>query len=520
MNTGTADTNTAATGDAEPETQRAGKLRRGVPKPAILVALVVLGDWLFFDRPVGISVALCIGALALGAALANAQTAWHRDTAMSLAVICFAVVPLLLSPTLFSTLLALAAVACFTVIKASKTRPAAKDAVYGGAQLLLDCGWRILPDVATAPWHGRDSNAAAKLTAWVMPLLLGATFVWLFAKANPIIEGWLLSANPDGLLAQISSARIAFWLLAFALVWPFVFVHIHARTIKTAASAPSTPLPPLILQHLFGKAALLRSLIVFNALFALQTSLDLAYLWGGIALPEGMTYAAYAHRGAYPLILTALLAAAFVVATMQPGTEASRSPLLKRLVYLWVAQNVLLVGSSLLRLDLYVEVYSLTYWRIAACVWMVLVAIGLVLIVVRIATAQSKAWLITANLTALVGVVYLCGFPNFPRFIADFNVQHSRELSGNGSALDIIYLRRLGPQTIPALDRFAASPRLQATQRARALTIRERLAAQHAKRMEDWRAWTYRDWQLTRYLNANPTPRLSDKPTSRLPAAQ
>ena len=40
--------------------------------------------------------------------------------------------------------------------------------------------------------------------------------------------------------------------------------------------------------------------------------------------------------------------------------------------------------SSILRLDLYVATYLLTYWRVAAFIWMLIVAIGLVLIVVRI----------------------------------------------------------------------------------------------------------------------------------------
>ena len=131
---------------------------------------------------------------------------------------------------------------------------------------------------------------------------------------------------------------------------------------------------------LFGRAAILRSLIVFNAIFAVQTALDLTYLWGGTALPDGMSYAHYAHRGAYPLIVTALLAAAFVLAAMRKDGPAEGSVWIKRLVYLWTGQNVLLVVSSILRLWLYVEVYSLTELRIAAGIWMALVAVGLVLI--------------------------------------------------------------------------------------------------------------------------------------------
>ena len=96
----------------------------------------------------------------------------------------------------------------------------------------------------------------------------------------------------------------------------------------------------------------MRSLVLFNLLFAAQTVMDINYLWAGAALPEGMSYASYAHRGAYPLIVTALLAATFVIVAMRPGSNAERSPLMRALVFLWVGQNVLLVVSSILRLDL------------------------------------------------------------------------------------------------------------------------------------------------------------------------
>ena len=59
-------------------------------------------------------------------------------------------------------------------------------------------------------------------------------------------------------------------------------------------------------------------------LFAVQTNLDVTFLWGNAALPADITYAAYAHRGAYPLILTALLAAGFVLVAMRPGGPAEQ----------------------------------------------------------------------------------------------------------------------------------------------------------------------------------------------------
>jgi hypothetical protein len=263
---------------------------------------------------------------------------------------------------------------------------------------------------------------------------------------------------------------------------------------------------------LFGKAAILRSLILFNVLFAVQTVMDIAYLWGGIALPEGMSYASYAHRGAYPLIVTALLAAAFVILATRPGSEAERSPLIRNLVFLWIGQNVLLVISSILRLDLYVEVYSLTYWRVAAFVWMLLVAAGLVLIVVRIITGRSNAWLVGMNLGSLALALYVCAFINFPSLIATYNVQHSKAATGTGIALDLNYLMGLGAHAIPAFDSYVALPgadldRIQWWGNTHVHLgqswngRRNELAKAHLNRMNDWRAWTYQGWRLARYLD-------------------
>jgi hypothetical protein len=210
-----------------------------------------------------------------------------------------------------------------------------------------------------------------------------------------------------------------------------------------------------------------------------------------------MSYATYAHRGAYPLILTALLAGGFVIAAMRPRSDTERSWLVRGLVFLWTGQNVLLVISSMLRLGLYVEIYSLTYLRVAAFIWMALVAIGLMLIAARIAFGQANSWLVRANLISLVAAVYVCCFLNFPSITAEYNVTHSREMSGEGVTLDTAYLLSLGPQAIPALDRY-----LERQQNAPPLLAGERnsLAYAHLAHARDWRAWNYQDWQIACYL--------------------
>jgi hypothetical protein len=202
------------------------------------------------------------------------------------------------------------------------------------------------------------------------------------------------------------------------------------------------------------------------------------------------------------LIATALLAAAFVLAAMQPGSSIERSRLVRALVFLWIGQNVLLVLSSILRLDLYVDVYSLTGWRCAAFVWMLLVAAGLVLIVARIVLDRSNRWLVWGNAAVLALTLYVCSLLDFPGLIARFNVMHSRDIAGVGAPADVLYLCSLGPAALPALDMLADKAIASGQWVPFGIdNCRWSLESRQAARMADWRAWTFRGYRLQRFLD-------------------
>jgi hypothetical protein len=482
---------------------------------ALVLATVALADWLFYGHAVGISAAVFLIALGLGVVLANPLRAGRWELAIALSVLVATLVPLAVETSLLSISFGALGAAYFA-LTATRSAKDWTDRLRDCFALLLDGTWQAVADIFRAgqSW-GSGIDGAQRLRAlavWVVPVVLGGVFLLLFTAANPLIEEWFTSFDFRSQAAKISFARVGFWIAALSLIWPFIFMRarsvlrdhaaaeVHTFVGEAAAKDDSSP------SLLFSDGAILRSLAVFNALFAVQTALDLTYLWGGVALPDGMTYAAYAHRGAYPLILTALLAAGFVIMTMQPGSDTERSRLIRTLVYLWIAQNVLLVISSILRLDLYVAFYSLTHWRIAAFVWMLLVAAGLVLIVARIVLGRSNAWLVTMNLGSAALALYACCFFNFPQIIADYNVEHSRELSKAGVVLDVAYLSSLGPQAIPALDRFL---RQQRELYSWPLEVKQRrtLATDHLDRMRDWRGWTYRNRQIEQYLNREPDSR-------------
>jgi len=205
----------------------------------------------------------------------------------------------------------------------------------------------------------------------------------------------------------------------------------------------------------------------------------------------------------------------FVLVAMQPGSATAADRPIRKLVYLWIAQNVVLVISSILRLDLYIGIYSLTYWRVAAFVWMGLVAVGLVLIMARIMLRQSNEWLLGANLLTLSATLYACCFINFAAMIANYNVTHSREVNGGGLGLDLGYLRSLGPAAIPAMDvLLAKAARADPGVDQTILAGRASEKNEFLVRRQNWRSWTFRDWRLARYFDGFPEPARPDIPAS------
>jgi hypothetical protein len=484
--------------DTTPENTDFPASARAIQPLLACVALVALAEYLVLTTTPGIAwfifavaVVLVIAALAL--ARNRARTAlW------ALGLVGLAALPLIEAPSLPG--LAVTALALgIAALLAARLLPSRLADIPG---VLLRYGllgpFRLIGD-AVAMQAGRARPGLLRtllrtLLGWLIPLLFLVIFLWLFVIANPVFD---LAASHLS-LGQVSfpePLRLAAWLVLAAAIWALL----RPRLLRWAGKARATEPVARAEGLLFGRSAILRSLVIFNAIFALQTLMDVTYLWGGVALPAGMSHADYAHRGAFPLIVTALLAAAFVLAAMRRNGPGEQSPLIRGLVYAWIGQNILLCISAILRLDLYVEAYSLTELRVVAGIWMGLVAVGLLLILLRIVLRQSNGWLIATNLVSLVITLWCCAWIDFPALIARFNVDYSREIAGAGVALDLEYLLELGPTVIPALDDYLA----HAEPNARAAHIRQQLAlAARQDWAANWRGWTWRQQRLVDYLDS------------------
>ena len=350
---------------------------------------------------------------------------------------------------------------------------------------------------------GWSSRLARSLLLWVLPILGTLLFLACFTQANPVLERWI-----HGLIEALrtirfpSAPRCLFWCfiayLALGATGLVLWQRIYPEFLKNPLRGEGNMVVSEQLSRILA-GIITRGLLLFNLLFLIQNLLDVEYLWAGVHLPEGMSYAEYAHRGAYPLIVTALIAGGLTLLAFSGkcGGREWKAP--RILVYVWLVQNVFLVASALLRLEKYVAVYSLTRLRFAAALWMVLIGVGLCLIFYKVLRRKSLRWLFWANGTQLLVVLLFVLFFDSARWIAEYNFDHCREIAGKTedgilpSRLDGKYLMELLPSSLPVLLRM----------RKEGIPLPENCSLRMEIRkleesLKSWRTWTPSAFQLFR----------------------
>jgi hypothetical protein len=455
-------------------------------KVALTVAVVAAADVLLFDVD-GLGLNLGLFSLALAAALGLANPAIRRHRLALLALLAAALFAVLQIERATFVGWALFAVAMAVAALAPRA-PRGQDGwrwfqrlIVGGFKALIG-PLLDLRDVLKIRARSGPMKVRMVLAGFALPILGGVVFIGLFAAANPVIEEALGGIH----VPEADFARAIFWALVTLILWAVLRPRGLRRTLRTPGLDGDLKLPGVT------ATSIAASLALFNVIFAVQNGLDITYLWSGAGLPKGVSFSEYAHRGAEPLIATALLAGLFVLVFLRPGSATAASRPIRILVTVWVAQNLFLVASTALRTIDYIEAYSLTRMRIAALIWMALVAVGLVLLTWRLLRGKTSSWLINANLVALGAGLATCSFVDLGAVAARWNVRHAAEVDGQGAALDLCYLRSLKGAAVLPLVELERRP-LPTDLHDRIAYVRRDLTADLARNQGDWRGWRWRD---------------------------
>ncbi|MCR9212830.1 MAG: DUF4173 domain-containing protein [Proteobacteria bacterium] len=506
------------------------KPNKWVIHAGIVLLLIALADWLFFGRSVGVTAPIFMLILALctyGSAIATKEVQVSIATA---SIPLIAVFPLIETINTLTVIIGVLGLAIFTFQIYRHRSDGFIPWLISFFGFLIRLPFRFIYDVVFIArlWKRSRSKAVSRkrIAVFLLPVLFTLGFLGLFSIANPLIGNWVSAIDILYPFKAFDYLRILFWTAVAILCWPLI--HFSQRGLMTLLSQLEIPQVPKISKsegyNFLGAASVFYALLMFNALFAVQTYLDIVFLWGENELPDGVTYAEYAHRGTYILIVTALLAAAFILFVTRKKQAAETSRPIKALLLLWTIQNIVLVVSTMMRLNLYVEAYALTYLRIAALIWMILVMLGLGFILLRLIMNRPNIWLIKMNMMSLAVVLYAASFVNMPFVISNYNV--SAAILNHTKKLDANYLVSLGAEAIPAIERAAIHPRLSRYRTGPTLhgyNLSRRSLGEWSRIMKlkfetsenDWRQWTFRRHRLSQYLDRKPLSAFNPNQTTK-----
>jgi len=471
--------------------------------------LTCLGDFLFWNQVLGVSVA--VFALTIGASLLVSPGDYRAS--QSACIAAFLLVLACIATTLensfsnVAVLIALLSVLMgerhFREVKGSWARWSESFVAW----LSAPGGWlwlvRNMADssITSAQFHHVTGERAVRSIQILAPaaclvvifsVILGfgnAVFGELLARAGRESANWILSFD-------FSPVRALMWIVlatfALALARP------HRASEKAHIWTRSLP----ILRRSDSKVALWQSGAVFvalNALFFVVNTIDVAFLWSHARLPENVSFSQFVHQGVYSLVFAVLLSALVIAAIFQQESVVTSHRILKALGWLWIAQNLVLIAGVFLRLKLYVDAYQLSELRVYVGCFLVLVAVGFVLLALHVARSGSLSTLIWRNAIATFGLFFLVQFPDVAGVVARFNVEQWQNEPGR--TLDLAYLEALGPGAWPSICAVAASKEQPFTA-ARARETVEKLAAWEVERRAEsnWRSYQIRHVRHSRRL--------------------
>lgn len=327
---------------------------------------------------------------------------------------------------------------------------------------------------------GKSSTLTKVLLGVLIAVPLVVIVVSLLASADEVFS-YFLGSIPD-LFAAINldqflprfifAAVIA--LCSFSYIWSLIAKQKPLTTFRE-------PEDYAALTNSIDHVVAATILSIINAIYVLFTLIQFSYLFGGFSLdlPQQFTYAEYARRGFFELLLVTLINFSILLVliywTKKVGRGIDRT--IQGLESLLVGCTLIMLGSAFIRMYLYEQMYGFTYLRVLTHAFMILLFVLFIFTLCRIWNVRVKLfkyYLLTA-ITAFVLINYI----NSDVLITKWNMERYEQTG----KIDVGYLSSLSDSTIPQLTGL-----LQAKDEAvRAKT--ENFLYERKKELNEERSW-------------------------------
>lgn len=270
----------------------------------------------------------------------------------------------------------------------------------------------------------------------VLPTVAVVSFGTLFVLANPDLASTVSRMLGDwsrsfweGLMRFAPTApEVFFWgavaWITIGLLRPMMRRELFDGMMPEAEHRAELPRAEAPLY-----AAFRNTLLAVIVLFAVYLAFEFATLWFR-EFPEGFHYSGYAHEGAAWLTLALALATVILSAIFRAHVlRDARLPALRRLAWIWSAENILLALAVYNRMLIYIDFNGMTRMRTVALFGITTVVVGFALVVWKISAGRGFVWLVRSQLWALAIAVYLLAVTPVDMLIHSYNVR--RILAGD-----------------------------------------------------------------------------------------
>ncbi len=303
------------------------------------------------------------------------------------------------------------------------------------------------------------SKKGYKAIATVLVFVLCILFFMMYKGSNPLFAENTKWINFD----FISIQWIFFTLGGFLLVYALLY-HKTIKPLEVWENNLSLSNTSFIETELNKKRteteqyAGLLLFIVLNVMLVILNAGDIQTLYFRGGLPKNISHSDFVHNGVGLIILSIVIATSLIMFLYRKEfAEVKNNKMLSAFVYLWIFQNIVMLSSTAFRNQIYIHEFNFTYKRIGVYVWIILAAVGLVIMFWKIYKKHSNWYLIRTNISVWFSVLVLSSMVNWDKLITQYNIQNKPL-----AQVDFYYLFSLSDANIPELIAVTNSPEYKA----------------------------------------------------------
>src|SRR4030095_1756902 len=435
----------------------------------ILLSLLVVYNFIFWNEKLGLNLTLFLALSAIGVLFLNRGNLNKKTTTLSFFSLVLSLVFVITSNSAFSILLSISSFLIFTGYVHQQKVKAVFNAFFTSVSSFLLFPYNVFEEIRLAKKSSKPFAAIYKIgKIAILPLGVFIIFYAIYANANPLFNSYSVSFwdKINEYVYRIFEIypieRFFFIFLGLFLITSFLFnrnislfslldkmfLNVLSRNKKSKVygrvdiktGEPKSfrfyPIGFKMNSIITERNISIVLLTLVNCLLMVVNALDISFTWFSFDPKEVDNLAYYVHHGTFMLIFSITLSMLILLYIFRGNQNFYRwNFLLKSLAYFWLLQNAVLSVSVAIRNFRYIEYYyALSHKRIGVIIFLMLVFVGLITMFMKINRKNTTYYLIKENaLAAFIMLIVMSSFSWDP-YIAEFNLSNP-----NKEKIDIGY---------------------------------------------------------------------------------